>query len=664
MDLSIIIVNYNVKYFLEQALHSVFRACRNIDAEVYLVDNNSVDGSVEMVRNKFPLVKIIENKENIGFSKANNQAIGKATGKYILLLNPDTVVEEDTFEKVISFMTNHPDAGGLGVKMIDGNGKFLPESKRGLPTPSAAFYKIFGLSALFPNSSLFGKYHLGYLDKDKIHQVEVLSGAFMLLRKDVLDKIGLLDENFFMYGEDIDLSFRIIKAGYKNYYFPETRIIHYKGESTKKSSVNYVFVFYNAMIIFAKKHFSQKNARLFTLLINLAIYLRATLAIIVRFAKMIFLPATDFILLWGGMYVLKNYWQNSVKESAGLHFPHEFMIYVVPVYVLIWLCSIYLSGGYDRPIRLSKIIRGIFSGTVFILVVYALLPESYRFSRALILLGTFWASVSIVGIRLFINIFKLKNFVLETNDKKRVLIVGELEEGKRVLTLLNIGNSKTNFIGFVKPDSKSNTSSEDSKSFLGNIEQLNEMVMIYDIREIIFCAKNIPVWQIINQMSQINKGELEYKIAPPESLYIIGSNSVNNHGDLYIIDINAITKSVNKRNKRLFDIAVSLLLSAFFPVLLFVVRNPFALLENIFKVLTGKVSWIGYYQQIVAPNTTSHLPLIKRGILSPLDAIKNFKPDESTIAHLNLLYAKDYQLLNDLNILLKGFRSLGRSGSK
>ena len=220
-----------------------------------------------MVKEKFPQAIVIENKKNTGFSYANNQAIKIAKGEYVLLLNPDTVVEEDTFEKVIAFMDAHPDAGGLGVKMIDGKGNFLPESKRGLPTPSVAFYKIFGFSKLLPKSKTFGKYHLGFLDKDQTHEIEILSGAFMLLRKKALDTVGLLDERFFMYGEDIDLSYRILLGGYKNYYFPETRIIHYKGESTKKSSVNYVFVFYRAMVIFAEKHFSQNNAKLFSFLI-------------------------------------------------------------------------------------------------------------------------------------------------------------------------------------------------------------------------------------------------------------------------------------------------------------------------------------------------------------------------------------------------------------
>ena len=209
--ISIVIVNYNVRFFLEQCLHSVYKAVKDIDAAVFVVDNNSVDGSVAMVKEKFPELTLIANKENLGFSKANNQAIRQANSEYVLLLNPDTVVEEDTFTKVINFMDEHPDAGALGVKMLDGKGQFLPESKRALPTPRVSFYKVFGLSWLFPKSRIFGQYHLGYLDKDQINQVDVLPGAFMLLRQTALDKSGLLDESFFMYGEDIDLSYRIIQ---------------------------------------------------------------------------------------------------------------------------------------------------------------------------------------------------------------------------------------------------------------------------------------------------------------------------------------------------------------------------------------------------------------------------------------------------------------------
>ncbi|MDX1939711.1 MAG: glycosyltransferase family 2 protein, partial [Saprospiraceae bacterium] len=274
MKLSIIIVNYNVKYFLEQVLLSARKASRNLEVETWVVDNNSVDDSVEMVQEKFPEVKLIANKQNVGFSKANNQAIHLSSGEYVLLLNPDTVVQENTFEKCIAFMDAHAETGGLGVRMIDGSGKFLPESKRGFPTPWVAFCKTFGLSSLFPTSKLFNHYHVGYLPEYDINEIEVLAGAFMLLRRSVLDKIGLLDESFFMYGEDIDLSYRIIKANYKNYYFPDTTIIHYKGESTKKGSLNYVRVFYQAMIIFARKHFRGRQASLFVLMLQAAIYFR------------------------------------------------------------------------------------------------------------------------------------------------------------------------------------------------------------------------------------------------------------------------------------------------------------------------------------------------------------------------------------------------------
>ena len=257
MKLSIVIVNYNVKYFLEKCLESVLTAIQNIPTEIFVVDNQSSDGSLEYLQPKFPQVTFIANDENVGFSKANNQAIRLAKGEYILLLNPDTVIYENTLINTCDFMDKHPEAGGLGVKMLDGNGKFLPESKRGFPSPWNSFCKMSGLSTFFPNSKVFGQYHLRYLDENSVHEIDVLAGAFMLLRKTVLDKIGLLDETFFMYGEDIDLSYRIRLGGFINYYFPEP-IIHYKGESTKKD-IKYVRIFYNAMRIFYDKHYAQTN---------------------------------------------------------------------------------------------------------------------------------------------------------------------------------------------------------------------------------------------------------------------------------------------------------------------------------------------------------------------------------------------------------------------
>ena len=282
MKLSIIIVNYNVKYFLEQCLDSVFLAMKNIAAEVFVVDNRSSDHSPEYLKPLFPDVIYIENQENVGFSKANNQAIVQARGEYILLLNPDTVIGENSLTDVCRFMDENPQAGAIGVKMLDGYGQFLPESKRGFPSPWNSFCKMSGLSKLFPYSKRFGGYHLKYLDKNRVHPVNILAGAFMMVRKEVIEKSGYLDERFFMYGEDIDWSYRIARSGYTNYYFPEP-IIHYKGESTKKD-IKYVKHFYEAMLIFFNKHYPHSN-RFFKSMIRLTIVACGTISGLQKVSK-------------------------------------------------------------------------------------------------------------------------------------------------------------------------------------------------------------------------------------------------------------------------------------------------------------------------------------------------------------------------------------------
>ena len=649
MKLSIIIVNYNVKHFLEQCLQSVHKAIQNMDAEVFVVDNNSVDRSVEMVAEKFPWVKQIANKENTGFSVANNQAIRISKGEYILLLNPDTIVEEDTFEKCVTFMDATPKAGGLGVKMVDGKGKFLPESKRSLPTPAVAFYKIFGLSSLFPRSKRFGAYHLGHLSEDETNEVDILAGAYMLMRKEALDKVGLLDETFFMYGEDIDLSYRLVKGGYKNYYFPETRIIHYKGESTKKGSLNYVFLFYKAMIIFAKKHFSNKNARLFSMLINLAIYLRAFLSVIRRYFNKIVLPVFDFAMIFAGMIYLKNYWEANHRYIEGGSYPDILWQAIIPAYILLWLGINKLSGVYDKPFKLPKLVRGTLYGLVTLLAVYALLPEAYRFSRALILLGSVWAGIAILISRSIFKVLKLKSFQWGEQVYKRFLIAGSEEECVRVYKLLQQTEIKTGFIGFIHLEE----TQDHHDLYVGLLDQLEEAVGIYDIDELIFCSKDLSAQKIITQMSVIDRHDLDFKIAPEESMYVIGSNSINTQGELYAFELNSINKPENTRNKRLFDIVSSIILLIFFPVLTLVSKSFLGLLKNILSVLFGLKSWVSYHKS----DKNDALPKIKEGILNPVSHLRS-EYSALTIFKLNMLYAKEYRLKNDLNIILKNLNRL------
>ena len=276
MKITVVIVSYNVKFYLQQCLESLQRALQGIESEVFVVDNHSKDGSVDYLSKRFTQVNLIDSPHNLGFARANNLAIRKSHAEYVLLLNPDTVVGESTIREAIDFMDAHEDAGSLGVRMLDASGKPALESRRGLPSPMVAFYKMVGLCARFPKSHRFGHYYMSALPWDKPGRIEVVSGAFCLLRKKTIDEVGYLDEDFFMYGEDIDLSYRILKGGYHNYYLPST-ILHYKGESTQKSSFRYVHVFYEAMLIFFRKHNSGMSL-LLTVPISAAIYARASVA--------------------------------------------------------------------------------------------------------------------------------------------------------------------------------------------------------------------------------------------------------------------------------------------------------------------------------------------------------------------------------------------------
>ncbi len=629
-QLSVIIVNYNVEYFLNQCLDAVKKASKNLSIEVIIVDNDSVDDSLSMLKENYPEYQLIANKENVGFSTANNQGIKKSSGEYVLLLNPDTVVAESTLEKVVDFMDKDKKAGGLGVRMIDGKGIFLPESKRGLPTPTVAFYKIFGLSKIFPKSKRYNQYHAGHVNEFETKEIDILSGAFMLMRKEALDKVGLLDEDFFMYGEDIDLSYRIQQGGYKNYYFADTKIIHYKGESTKKNSVNYVFVFYNAMIIFAKKHFKSKNAKLFTLLINLAIYLRASIDIVGRFIKKIILPSFDFIYITFGLYALTNYW-----EKSQIEFAESVMNYSIPLYALTWLGSTLFNGGYDLPVKLSKSFKGVFWGTILILLVYAILPKSLQFSRLFIFIGAGWTLGYYYISRIFLHFFMKGRFSLKFNSGRHFSIIGNQNEFERIKKLITQTNSNVGSI---------------EKIDVNNIETISSS----ETDELIFSTKNHSYEFILNSIDRLKSNNLDFKIAPEKGEHLIGSNSIDTSGDLYVLNINTLVSKENVRKKRLFDVSFSTLILITSPIFIFIFKNKLKFLSNIFKVFTGQISFIGFSEKTAQKDV--RLPNIKTAILSPSDGIAYATSEINE--KLNLLYARDYSLRKDFAILLNAWRKL------
>ena len=642
MKLSVVIVNYNVKYFLEQCLLSVIKASSHIETEILVVDNNSSDGSVDYIRQRFPSAQVIANKDNPGFSKANNQAIQIAKGEYILILNPDTLVAEDTFDICIDFMNKNADAGALGVKMIDGKGNFLPESKRALPTPEVAFYKMFGLARIFPQSHRFGRYHLSYLSKDDTNRVDILSGAFMFFRKKVLDEIGYFDETFFMYGEDIDLSYRVLKAGYQNYYLADTTIIHYKGESTKKGSLNYVRVFYQAMIIFARKHFATSQAGFFSLLINMAVVFRALVTIVLNLLSSSYLILVDALISFGGIYYLVHVYASNIK-NAPEYYPFQFIGIVIPSYILIWIISAYFSGSYEKPYRVAPIFRGVTIGTIIIAALYGFLPEAWRFSRAIILLGGFCIGTVMLLTRLLYSLLRYQQFTFERVDNNRAIAVGSPSSTGQVKSILQAVAPLSELV------------SEIDASV--HLRDIHSSATLFKAKEIIFCADALSYKEMILQIVQLGT-EYDYKILNPGTDSLIGSNSKNNAGDLYAADVNLnLGRSIARRQKRLLDVILCLTMLPILPFLIFMVKSLGSFILNWTEVLLGRKTWVGYWE--ISPDTTKGLPTLRRSVIHQAPRFTASQISASDVRKLNYLYAKHYSISDDLGILVRNIRLLG-----
>ncbi len=648
MDITVIIVNYNVKHFLEQCLRSVQRASRGLRVETVVVDNNSQDGSQQMLAEKFPDVILIDNQDNPGFSKANNQGIEIARGKYVLLLNPDTIVQEDTFRTCFDFMEAHPEGGALGVKMLDGEGKFLPESKRALPTPMVSFYKIFGLASIFPKSKTFGKYHLTYLSKEENHEIEILSGAFMFMRKEMLDQIGGLDETFFMYGEDIDLSYRVLLAGYKNYYLADTKIIHYKGESTKKGSLNYVRVFYQAMIIFAKKHFGGNKQRFFIFFIRLAVYLRALLAIVSRMAKRFGFPILEMLMSYGIIYGIKEYWEHYVKYVEGGAYPPTFDTIAAPIYALVFISFLGIAGAYKRPFRIPPLINGTFWGFVAIATVSYLFPN-INFSRAIVGLSSVFTLIMALGTRGLINLRSTGSFFFTEPQHKRAILIGE---GESLLQTQKFIHKELAYPVEIVGISCEQVVKKSESLFprLGKTSQLREIVRFYRVEELLFDAGSLSTSHILRMMEDLQAEGLQYKIIPPKADFLIGPQSVHTT-DLSRRVIYKLNSPRYHRQKRLFDLGACLLLLPTFPLLFWRYKKPARALTNLMKVLSGQKHWVGYISDEV-----HDLPKMKTGVLSILHRAGGLAVEGLNVEELDSFYAREWSWGLDMEIVLRGWR--------
>lgn len=646
MQLSIIIVNYNVKHFLEQCLCSVQKAVAGMQAEVIVADNNSSDNSVQYLQDRFTSVKFIANNENHGFAKACNQGLAEAKGKYVLFLNPDCIVPEDCFQKCIDFLNQHPDAGGLGIKMLDGKGRFLKESKRSFPSPMTSLYKLIGLARLFPRSKTFSRYHLGHLNENENHEVDVLAGAFMLLKKEVLDKTGGFDETFFMYGEDVDLSYRIQKAGYKNYYFSGSSIIHFKGESTRKGSMNYVRMFYNAMSIFVKKHYGGSRAGIFNLLIHFAIWLRAGLTAIGNFIRRAGLPLIDAGLILLSFWLLKNLWNAYVRTDV--QYENKLLWIAIPAYTVFYLVTAYYAGLYDRWYKWTELVRSTFIATVVLLAAYALLPENYRFSRAIILFGSLLAFIFIALLRWILIQTNVLNSHKEKEDNSNTLIVASPQEYDNVMQLIKEAGLQERVMGRV-------AANENDTTAIGFVTKLKELSSAVPFREVIFCEGTLSFGGTINALQQL-PGNISVKFHAAGSKSIVGSDSKDSSGEAVSMENGFnLNNPYNRRLKRLIDVVVSLLLLLTFPIHFLFVKKPVKFILNCMVVLFAQKTWIGY------STAEKNLPKLRQAIIAcngvPLST-KQLLPKDS-LQMVDYWYARDYEPANDLRLIWRMYRKLG-----
>lgn len=649
LKVSVIIVSYNVYPFLDNCLRSVRQALRNIPGEIIVVDNASVDRTPQLLREHFPDVRVIANADNKGFAAANNQGLRIATGEYVLLLNPDTVVNEDTISTCIRFMDDHPVAGAAGVRMLDGSGQFLPESKRGLPTLLSSFMKMTGLYKIFPASPVWNRYYQGHIGEHETAPVEVLSGAFMFIRHAVLKETGLLDEDFFMYGEDIDLSYRITKAGYLLYYVPATSIIHYKGESTKKTSINYLVTFYKAMLIFTEKHLAFKGQQP---LIKLAIYLHGFF----RYTRQLVMKCWPFVfdacMLYGSFFAASQLWANFNFHDPD-YFNNIFYSFNLPIYTAIGMLAMFLNGAYDLPYEPKRSYTGFITAVILILILYAFLPIGLRTSRMVIVLGSLIFFVLLLLSRNTLKPWRTGEKAQDNNMVRRAIIVGGEAESGRIKELINRSSDHIQIIGTVSPDSET---AVNSASFLGSVHQLREIVQVHQIKEIIFSAQDVPFSVFTGSMSALGAG-IRYMLAASTTMNIVGSMNKDTEGESYglRVDFN-LSHPAAKRSKRIFDMLSSLLLLAGFPLLMMFVKAPLLGLRHVLFVLSGKMTWVAYHP---ADPARQVLPKLDPGVLTPAYPIQG-QDVHRRLEQIDFVYARDYHWTTDLSILLAQWKRIGQ----
>lgn len=624
VDLSIVIVTYNVKDFLFNCIESIYSSKCDLNYEIIVVDNNSLDNSKEYIKSKFREVNYLYNDENLGFSKANNQGFEEANGDYVLILNPDTLLEENTLQKMFDFLEGNSEIGAAGCKVLNEDRSFQLACRRSFPNPWNSFCKLFGLQTLFPKLKLFSGYNLTYKSIDETYKVDALIGAFIFTRKSVIDKIGGFSEEYFMYGEDLDFCHKISDYGYDIYYYHKTSIIHYKGESTKRSSINEVKHFYEAMEIFAKKYYGK--SLLFLLFLKIGIFLREMITYVEKYKSDIIFILSDMIVMMlaylTSMYIRFDIFSGNQPDTYEM-FPGFLLI--------IYFISNFFSGLYfESNFSLKKMLRS----HIFFFVTTAVITYSFKeydFSRIVLILLTSFSFIINYCLRL---IFKHRS----QKEIKNIIYIGEDDNIIKYFKDLN-----TKLINF-----KGNFSINDDINPIIELEYIDKFIKNNDINEI-FISKNTNKIELLDsKLKKINSSLVLNKVNDLSDV-IVSRNLNTAIGYDLANDKSKLTMPRFIIIKRTIDIIISLsLLIVGLPFIVLFVRNKAKKMKELLNVLLGKKSIVGYYNY-----GNLKYELGKEGLISLAEISLNNFEDKKSILKLNESYLKNYTPSLDFEIILK-----------
>lgn len=655
MDLSIIIVNYNVKEFLQNLLHSIEKASQHLSKEIIVVDNASDDGSVEFIIDKFPQIKLIVNKKNLGFGKANNIGLKEAKGKFILLINPDTLVAEDTFDKMIEFFQNQPGVGLAGCKILNPDGTLQLACRRSFPGPWTSFTKVTGLSTLFPKRKLFAKYNLTYLDENQTYEVDAISGSFMMMRKEVYEKIGGFDEKFFMYGEDLDFCYRVQKSGFKVFYVHTTQIIHYKGESTKRSSLDETKMFYNAMHLFVKKHLS--SSFIVEVILRSAIVARSIFAFI-AVRKLIFTSIIlDLIFFDVCLYIAEKTYLNFAVWRG---FPDYAIPIVYSVPAILQVIASFLIGNYKKDkLSVSKTILSIFI-SLPVLTSLTFFFKDFAFSRAIVLITYIFLIIALSGWRIFAKIVFKIGWMDQSAKSLRTLLVGLSESTVKVGNKLRKKKSdRRSIVGLIGFSNKDIGVKIENFEIVGTDQNIRRVIRDNKINEVIFSSDGLSYNKMMEIVGRCQNENVEFKVVGSNLDFIVGKTAVTMLDDLPLIELNYnVTNPQIKIIKTVFDYAIALP-SLFFIYPFIYFKSKLTKTQSDFtnfilgfpKVVSGKVSLVG-------PQNTTNIEnqyLGKKG-LTGYWYIEQENIDESD--KMDFYYAKNQNIWLDLDILVKSLTKM------